>query len=245
MAVIENNVLISTRHGRMPALAAHPDTPGAFPGIILYMDAPGFRDELCNMARRIARHGYFCVLPDMYYRYGALRFDTPRRNDAMSAVIKAAWTHLGNAEVADDTAGLLAFLDAQDRVKPGAVGCVGFCMSGQYVTTVAARFAHRFAAAASIYGVRIVTDEEDSPHLLVDQIKGEILYVFAENDQSVPANVIPDLKSALDRGCVNYKLEVLPGTQHGFCFPERQVYAPEAAEQVWSRMLALWERNLK
>ncbi|HZU88444.1 MAG TPA: dienelactone hydrolase family protein, partial [Stellaceae bacterium] len=28
--------------------------------------APGIREELRNMARRIAEHGYFCLLPDMY-----------------------------------------------------------------------------------------------------------------------------------------------------------------------------------
>jgi enoyl-CoA hydratase/carnithine racemase len=30
-----------------------------------------------NLARRIAKHGYFCLLPDMYYRIGTLRFDGP------------------------------------------------------------------------------------------------------------------------------------------------------------------------
>ena len=45
-------------------------------------------------------------------------------------------------------------------------------MSGQFVTTVAAKYAHRFAANVSLYGVLIVTDKPDSPHLLVSQIKG-------------------------------------------------------------------------
>lgn len=165
MALIEKEVMITTKYGRMPAFSACPDAPGAFPGVIFYMDAPGFREELCNMARRIAKNGYFCLLPDLYYRLGTIRFDTPRRNDAMSAVIKPAWTNLTNAEVTDDTAGMLAFLDAQDKVKPEPVGCVGFCMSGRFATTVAARFSHRFAAAASLYGVGIVTDKEDSSYL--------------------------------------------------------------------------------
>ena len=66
MALIENNVLMTTKYGKMPAFVACPDEAGSFPAIILYMDAPGFREELCNMARRIAKNGYFCVLPDMY-----------------------------------------------------------------------------------------------------------------------------------------------------------------------------------
>ena len=43
------------------------------------MDAPGIREELRNLARRIAKRGYFCLLPDMYYRIGTLRFDFVRR----------------------------------------------------------------------------------------------------------------------------------------------------------------------
>ena len=53
------------------------------------MDAPGIREELRNMARRIARHGYFCLLPDMYYRLGHLRFDVHRRDDAMAGAFSA------------------------------------------------------------------------------------------------------------------------------------------------------------
>ena len=41
------------------------------------------REELRAMARRIAKHGYVCLLPDMYYRMGHLRFDVPRRDEAM------------------------------------------------------------------------------------------------------------------------------------------------------------------
>jgi len=245
MALLEKEVIVTTKHGRMPSFAACPDATGTFPPVIFYMDAPGYREEVLNMARRIARHGYFCLLPDMYYRYGTVRFDIPRRNDAMSAVIKAAWTSLTNADVSDDTAGLLAWLDAQDKVTPGPVGCVGHCMSGQFVTTVAARFAHRFAAVASLYGVKIVTDQPDSPHLLIPQIKGELFYGFAETDPSVPDDVIPALTAALEKAGVKNRIKIFPGTHHGFCFPERQVYAPAAAEESWKMLFDLWDRNLK
>src|SRR5436853_6969752 len=128
--MIEQDVFVQTKYGRQASFAACPDGSGAFPGVILYMDAPGIREELRNMARRIANHGYFCLLPDLYYRLGTLRFDIPRRNDAMSVVIRGAMQSLTNAAVADDTAGMLAFLDAQDKVKPGPVGCIGHCMCG-------------------------------------------------------------------------------------------------------------------
>ena len=51
MKLWEEHVTITTKHGRMPAFAAAPADGEPVPGIIFYMDAPGFREELCNMAR--------------------------------------------------------------------------------------------------------------------------------------------------------------------------------------------------
>ena len=244
LALYEQEITVTTNYGPMAAFAAAPAEGPAVPPIIFYMDAPGYREELKNMARRIAKHGYFCLLPDLYYRLGCLRFDVARRNDGMGKVILAAMNHLSNDMVADDTAGMLAWLDAQARVRPGPVGCVGYCMSGCFITTVAARYPNRIAAAASLYGVGIVTDAEDSPHLLLDSVQGELYYGFAETDGWVPEQVISDLRAALDKAGTRYNIEVHPGTDHGFCFPERAVYAPEASELAWQRLFDLWQRNL-
>ncbi len=101
------------------------------------------------------------------------------------------------------------------------------------------------AAAASLYGVKIVTDQSDSPHLLVDRIKGELYYAFAEHDQSVPDHVIPDLRAALAQVDVRHTIKIFPGTHHGFAFAERAVYETVAAEQTWADMLAMWDRCLR
>ena len=241
----EKDVIVTTKYGQMPTFAACPEGPGEYPGIIFYMDAPGIREELRNMARRIARHGYFCLLPDMYYRLGSLRFDVHRRDDSMMPCILAARNSLTNAKVMDDTGGLLGFLDAQDKAKPGPVGCLGYCMSGQHITNAAAYYPHRIASAASLYGVGIITDKEDSPHLLLDRIKGELYYAFAETDRAVPPHIPGELTGLLDKHGVKHETKVFPGTEHGFAVPERAVYNTLAAEETWEKMFALWDRTLK
>jgi carboxymethylenebutenolidase len=243
--MIEQEVVVTTKYGQMPSFVACPDGPGQYPGIIFYMDAPGIREELRNMTRRIAKHGYFAVLPDMYYRLGQLRFDVNRRDDEMFQCMRAAMNSLSNAKVMDDTAGLLGFIDSQDKAKPGPVGCVGYCMSGQYITAAAATFPHRIKSAASLYGVGIITDKEDSPHLQLDKVQGELYYAFAETDHTVPDNVIPDLKAAIKKTGVKATVDVYKGTHHGFQFGERAVYAPVAAEEAWEKIFALWDRNVK
>jgi len=242
--MIEQDVIINTKYGRQPGYAACPSDPGAFPAIILYMDAPGFRDELKIQARRIAKHGYFCLVPDLYYRLGTLRFDIPRRNDAMSAVIRASMQSLTNTAVAEDTAGMIAFLDGQDKAKEGPLGCVGHCMSGPFAMTVAARYA-RMKAAAALYGVSMVTDQPDSPHLLANDIKGELYIGFAEHDPSVPPTVVPALDKALKAAGTRYTLETYEHAHHGFCFANRPDYNPVAAERCWDTLFDLWDRNLK
>src|SRR5438093_11854923 len=109
--MLEKDVIVTTKYGAMPTFAVCPDGPGQYPGIIFYMDAPGIREELRNMARRIARHGYFCLLPDMYDRLGTLRFDVHRRDASMMPTILSAVDSLTNATVIDHTGGLPGCLD--------------------------------------------------------------------------------------------------------------------------------------
>ena len=241
--MIESEVFITTKYGRQQAFAVCPDMPGRFAPVILYMDAPGMREELRGVARRISNLGYFCLVPDLYYRLGMLRFDIPRRNDAMSKVIHAAMTSLTISAVMDDTAGMIAYLDGHEKVKPGGIGCVGHCMSGPFAIAAAASFP-RVKAAASLYGVNMVTNNADSPHLLLDRIGGEVYLGFAEIDPSVPPNVIPDFKAALEVAGTRHILETFSGAHHGFCFAARPDYHPVAAEASWERMVDLWARNL-
>ena len=243
--MLEKDVLITTKYGLMPSFVVCPDEPGAFPPVIMYMDAPGYREELKHMARRVAKAGYICVLPDLYYRLGTVRFDLSHRTDAMSAVIRPCMLSLTEEMVTDDTAGIIGFLDGHEKAKPGKLGCVGYCMSGSFITTVAGRFPHRMAAAASIYGVNIVTGKENSPHLLLDRVKGELYYAFAEVDASVPETVIATLREGLDKNNVRSTVKIFPGTHHGYSFWARAVYETKAAEQTWDDLFDLWARNLK
>lgn len=59
---------IVTRDGEMTTFLCHPDRGGPFPTVLLLMDAMGMRDELRDMARRIATGGYYVLLPNLYYR---------------------------------------------------------------------------------------------------------------------------------------------------------------------------------
>jgi carboxymethylenebutenolidase len=64
--LIEHHVDLVTADGDMNTFIVHPDEGGPFPVVFFYMDAPGKREELHDMARRIATVGYYVVLPNLY-----------------------------------------------------------------------------------------------------------------------------------------------------------------------------------
>ena len=212
--------------------------------VILYMDAPGIREELRDFARRIASGGYVCVLPDMFYRLGTLRFDLARRDERMTDVFVAAMNSLDHDRVAQDSAALFDYLDAHPGVRDGPRGLVGYCMSGQYVVATAGRFPDRVAAIASLHGVGIVTDAAESPHLLAAEIAAETYFGFASDDPLVPDDVIPTLRRTLADHGITHDIDVFADTQHGFSFPSRDVYSETAAETSWVKIFDMFARRL-
>ncbi len=203
----ERHVDVTTQHGIVPSFFVTPEGAGPWPAVILYMDAPGIREELRNMARRIAKRGYACILPDLYHRYGTLRFDLPRRNDAMGQVIRTAYLSLTDDNINEDTAGLIGFLEAQPEVRSGKIGSIGFCMSGRFVTTTARCFPERFACAASLYGTRLVVDEAYSPHNDLAGITAQMYYGFGDLDATTPPEYIETFRKSLDAAGVDYTMD--------------------------------------
>ena len=78
---------------------------------------------------------------------------------------------------------MLTFVERQNEVKRGAVGCHGYCMSGPYALAAAARYPDGIAAAASFYGTWLVSEAEESPHLSLGKVKGELYIACAEHDK--------------------------------------------------------------
>ena len=73
--MVEATHQIEIPDGTMESFSVHPDGDSAHAAVILYMDAPGIREELRDFCRRIAGEGYYVLLPDMYYRPGTSTFD--------------------------------------------------------------------------------------------------------------------------------------------------------------------------
>ncbi len=253
--MIERTLGVTTPDGLIETFITHPQQDGPFPAIILYMDVWGLREELFDVARRIATAGYYCMVPDFYYRFGRVRHAFQDANGRMISMelldqarkdqVRAPMLKLSDAMVVNDTGALLDFIDRGEPVRPGgAVGSIGYCMGGRHVFCVAGSFPDRFKASASLHGTRLVTDGNDSPHRIALKAKGELYCGFAEKD---PFAAPPTVKAIIDimQGAqVKFSYELHKGADHGYSLPDRDIYDKQAANRDWELMFAMWRRQL-
>ena len=242
MTLTEHEIDIATSDGTMNTFVVHPES-GRHPVVLFYMDAPGKREELHDMARRLAAAGYFVVLPNLYYRRAREYWLKERTAEAMAVMfehMRATTTALN----VRDTGALLQFVDAQPRADASRIGAVGYCMSGPFVMAAAAAYPDRIKCIASIHGANMVTDEPDSPHRLAARVKCESYFACAEIDKWAPKSDIDTLEAALKAAGTPYTIEWYPGAEHGFVFPQRAVYDEPSAERHWVRLLELFGRTL-
>jgi len=242
--MIERQIDIATQDGASSTFLVHPDRGGPHPVVVFLMDAPAIREELRDMARRFASSGYYVMLPNLYYRAGVMELGAidPDPESAWRKQMYELMNSLGISMVMSDIAGMLAFADKDPAADTRAVGTVGYCMSGRFAVCAAGQFPRQIKATASIYGVKLVTDSDNSPHLVARRSPAEFYFACAERDHWAPQDMVDQLKRDLPGA--NGEVEQYPDTDHGFAFPQRPAYKEQAAERHWERVLSLFRRRL-
>jgi carboxymethylenebutenolidase len=243
--MIEKHLDIPTADGAMNTFIVYPQENGPHPVVLFYMDAPGKREELHDMARRLASVGYYVVLPNLYYRRSR-DFWLTERTEAKMAVMFEHMNATTIELVMRDTEAMLRFIDAHPEADRSRIGAVGYCMSGPFVMAAAANFPDRIKSIASIHGANMVTDRPDSPHLLPPRIRCESYFACAEQDKWAPKEDIAKLQAALEKAGTPHRIEWYPGVEHGFVFPLRAgVYDKAGSERHWERLFDLFRRTLR
>ena len=245
--MIEETVDITTADGHMETFICRPERGGPCPAVFFLMDAHGIREELRDMARRLATVGYYVLLPNLYYRAGRDTIfgpDVVEEGSPEHTRMRAIRVQMTIPPVMDDVAAMLEFVERQDAAAPGPVGCHGYCMSGPYALAAAARYSDRITAAASFYGTWLVSEAEESPHRSLRQVKGELYIACAEHDALAPLPMVDELQRLFTLAGTAGEIELYPGVHHGFAFPQRWCYDKQAAERHWERLLALYRRRL-
>ena len=246
---VQESILETVSDGEPLAVPRmQPAAGGPHPLVVMFMDKPGIREALHVFGRRLAGHGYDVILPDLYHRHGRMigygpaeAAADPGANDRMMELLRS----LTDDGIQND---LDAALDAVAADRPAGslapAGCIGFCLGARAVFRTMMRLPEQFVAGAMWHPSFLVDGEPDSPHLTAGQLSGSLYAGFGEADRMMSvASMRPFIEAVSglgDRAVV----DVLPGADHAYTWPDAHSYNEAAAEQAWSQTLALFSDAL-
>ena len=238
---------VATPDGTADCHFVHPSS-GTHPGVLIWPDALGLRPAFRQMAKRLAESGYSVLVVNQYYRTTRAPVVQPGEHFGQEAtrdrIIPLMRTLSPETHVTDARA-FVSFLDEQAPVDGSRkMGTMGYCMGGPITMRTAAAVPDRIGAGASFHGGGLVTDQADSPHLLVPQMQAHYLFAIAENDDEEQPEAKDVLRETFAKAGLPAEIEVYAGALHGWCPPDSRVYNEAQAERAWSRLLALFETAL-
>jgi carboxymethylenebutenolidase len=247
MEVAEEEVLVDTPDGMADCYFVHP-VEGAHAAVIVWPDVMGIRTSFRMMGKRLAESGYSVLVVNPYYRTAKGAVIEDGESFGTPAVRERLMPHARSLSpetcVADGRA-FVKYLDAQPSVDTNRkIGTTGYCMTGSYTMRLAAAMPERIGAGGSFHGGGLATDNDNSPHLLASKMQAGFLIAIAANDDSKDPQAKVLLREAFDNAGVSAEIEVYEDTLHGWCPPDSAVYNEAQAERAWSRLLALFEREL-
>jgi carboxymethylenebutenolidase len=246
-SVSERDIEITTPDGVADCYFAYP-SQGAHAAVLVWPDILALRPAFREMGKRLARAGYAVLTVNPFYRdarapvvgFGA-SFSQPETREIVLPMAQNlnAETHFSDARA------FIGWLDEQPEVDTNkGIGTTGYCMGGAMVMRTVAAVPERMAAGATFHGGGLATGNPDSPHLLIQDTRAQMLHCVAQNDDDNDPQAKETLRETYADAGIRAEIEVYQDAMHGWCAIDSQVYHQAQAERAWSRLLNLFDRAL-
>jgi len=213
---------------------ASPEGKGPFPAVIVIQEWWGLNDWIKDNAKEFAKKGFVAFAPDLY------------RGQVTEDVKVASQLRKGlpNDRALRDLKAAVDTVAALPSVDQSKIGCIGWCMGGQYSLQLALADP-RVTACAICYGA--VTSDEAK----LKTLNARVLGVFGEADTGIPAAGVREFETALKKLNKDVeKINIYPKAGHGFMRPTNgsnpnPVYSMADADDAWRQIFAFFGKSLK
>ena len=229
--LIEQDILIDTKDGRLPAYEAAPAAGGNYPLVLVIQEIFGVHEHIRDVVRRFAKLGYHAVAPELYFRQG-----DPSTQPDIDSLRREIISKVPDAQVLDD---LSATIDR--AIAKGAdasrVAVTGFCWGGRITWLLAAR-EPRLKAAVAWYGKLDGEHSAMTPEHPIDvaaRLRCPVLGLYGEADASIPLSSVEHFRAALPASA---RIVTYPDAPHAFFADYRPSYREAAAQDGWQRLLS-------
>ncbi len=219
---------------------AAPAKDGRHATVLVIPEIWGAHEHIKDVARRLARAGYFAIVLEPYTRIGDLTKLTEIRD------VVAGANKLTDTQCFSDLDDVVAWASKQPKADVGRLGITGFCRGGR---TTWMYTAHNPAIKAGVawYG-GLNPNPPTQPRTPADvagELHAPVLGLYGGADQGIPQAAVDRLVAALKasgKGRAS-EVHVYPDMPHAFHADYRPSYRKEAAEDGWKRMLAWFARH--
>ena len=236
--MVADDVSIPTPTGNLRGYRAMPAKGGPFPVVLVAAEIFGLNHYMKDICRRLAKAGYYAIVPDLYTRTADL-------TKLSMAEIRPIVNSKYDTELVSDYDATVEFVRANFNGDMARMGITGFCRGGRTPLIYAAAN-HNLKAVVAWYGPVGGTANDYTPRTAMDrvgEIKSPLLGLYGAKDAGVPIADVEKFFAALKAAGTPSELVVYPEAGHGFHADFRpDNYRKEDAEDGWRRMLAWFKR---
>lgn len=225
---------------------ARPDLAGEWPTLVLVADAYGVTSSVKDLCRRLARHGYAALAPDLY------RGAAPSRSEGERAALEAALA-IPEGRALADFRDLVEFITNPAGHWSSAehgFGVVGVGAGGR-LAAVASRAADA-AALALCYPLLDLgpaanaTEGSDQPSRpgAAEALRGltqPLLGLFGRDDELVPIDRVIEVRNSVPHA----EFVVYDGVAHGFLDDSGESYDAVAFADALNRLTEFFEKHIE
>ena len=233
--IVADEVSIPTPTGNLRGYRAMPAKGGPFPVVLVAAEIFGLNHYMKDICRRLAKSGYYAIVPDLYTRKADLTKLTSM------AEIRPIVNTKYDTELVTDYDATVEFVRASFNGDLTRMGITGFCRGGRTPLVYAAANP-RLKAVVAWYGPVGGTASEYTPRTAMDrvgEIKSPVLGLYGAKDAGVPVAEVEQFFAALKAAGTPAELVMYPEAGHGFHADFRpDNYRKADAEDGWKRMLA-------
>lgn len=233
------DVMIPVNDGRLRGYRALPNKGGPFPVVLVAAEVFGLNPYMKDVCRRLAKAGYYAIVPDLYTRKADL---TTYSNIAdIIPIVNAKY----DTELVTDYDATVEFARASGKADVARMAITGFCRGGR-TTLVYAAANPKLKAAVAWYGSPVGQPSDAMPRTAMDrvaEIKVPVLGLYGAKDAGIPVEQVEKFFAALKAAGTPAEYVVYPEAEHGFHADFRSDnYRKADADDGWKRMLAWFKK---
>jgi len=233
------DVMIPAKDVQLRGYRAMPASGGPFPVVLVAAEVFGLNPYMKDVCRRLAKAGYYAVVPDLYTR----KADLTKVTD-MKEIMPVVNTKYDTELVADYDA-TVAYAAASGKADTNRMAITGFCRGGR-TTLVYSESNPKLKAACAWYGPVGGQSNEYTPKTAMDRVaemKVPLLGLYGAKDAGIPVDQVEKFFAALKAQGTPSELVIYPDAGHGFHADFRaDNYRKVDAEDGWSKMLSWFKK---